>query len=194
MEDKQMNDPKGDSPTREDAAGCYLACMIVVAVTWLLLVSITVLAYLSGDKYSNLNLYLTVTFLTIVFAALVVPVWGICLSRMQKGGQNRNNAEAQPRDIPTTMSCGCAAAVGLFWFISAFCVFFLSDPGNDPLLIRFMEFTVLCVFVELPLLIFFAYRNYRRDQNRKSAQPREPFPRGEAVPAGEADRENEIHQ
>ena len=70
-----------------------------------------------------------------------------------KREQKRNNAEAQPRDIPTAISRGCAAAVGLFWLITAFCVFFLGHPGNDPLLIRFIVLTELCVFVELPLLI-----------------------------------------
>ena len=172
MEDKQMNDPKDDSPTR-DAAGSALAGLLFLPL-------LSALWYVLGDamvtvRHAPFILSICAVAVTVFCAAVGVclsplVLRGISVDRKRKREQKRNNAEAQPRDIPTTMSRECAAAVGLFWFISAFCVFFLSDPGNDPLLIRFIDFTELCVFVELPLLILwriFAYRKYRREQNRR---------------------------
>ena len=109
------------------------------------------------------------------YAIMAIPLLvlrGIAVDRKRKREQKRNNAEAQPRDIPTAISRGCAAAVGLFWFITASLCWgvLLRYPGHDPLLSRFIDFTELCVFVVLPLLILwriFAYRKYRREQNRR---------------------------
>ena len=177
------------------------ACLFIVFLIWLdgILGSFNQPLGLSRPKRLDM-ISSEIIFATVKCAIMVIPLLvlqGISVDRKRKREQKRNNAESQPRDIPTTMSCGCAAAVGLFWFLAALWFWWIahSHPGNDPLIVGFLLFTVLCVTVELPLLILwriFAYRKYRRDQNRKSAQPREPVPRGEAVPAGEADGENEI--
>ena len=203
MDQKQKNDSTTDKPFVHDAAGRALAGLLFLpflSVLWLVL----------GDAMATVRHAPFILSICAVAVTVFCAAVGVCLSplvlrgisvdRKRKREQKRNNAEAQPPDIPTAISRECAAAVGLFWFITALLgwVYLVCGPYlNDPLLDRFLVLTELCVFVELPLLILwgiFAGRKYRREQNRKSAQPREPVPRGEAVPAGEADRENEIYQ
>ena len=114
MEDKQMNDPKDDSPTR-DAAGGALAGLFVVAVVWLfLLLACFQRCFLGvGTIFHNPWVLAICTAAVIVLCAAV----GVSLSREQKGGQNENQSKSASL-LKRLFGCfGFAIAVVLFFLI-----------------------------------------------------------------------------
>ena len=104
MEDKQKNDSKGDSPTR-DAVGCAFAGLFILLL-------LCVLGGILGHATAGHNPLI----MSICAAAVIVfcAAVGVCLSREQKGGQNENQSESASL---LKLLFGFAVAVGLFFLI-----------------------------------------------------------------------------
>ncbi|MBO7723661.1 MAG: hypothetical protein J6S27_07715 [Thermoguttaceae bacterium] len=188
MNQKQKNDSKTVSPTRGDAPGCFLAGMIVAAVIWLVLVSIVVFAYLSGDKSSNSNedLYLSVTFLTIVFVAVESFVWVLWQMIVYRGKRKEQIQNDSKPDSPfldlTAIGCsGCllglsviALVLGLTFAFYCF-VDVLVSWRRFPYMIfgLVMGQPILSLLITIPLLILlrlFYPRNNGRGQNKNNSK------------------------